>query len=89
MAKVTAKKRTARRKPDALAVAAALERAKLKRLVQAKRDVARLVNELARATKKADARVLQFALDVIAETEPETLDADSRAAVAQAAAAGR
>ncbi len=63
MAKVTAKKRTARRKPDALAVAAALERAKLKRLV--------------------------FALDVIAETEPETLDADSRAAVAHAAAAGR
>jgi pyruvate-formate lyase len=64
MAKARTKKQAARKRPDPVTVAAALERARLKRMVQAKRDIARLVNELRRASDRSYNITLAWAQDI-------------------------
>jgi hypothetical protein len=46
-------------------VAAALERARLKRMVHAKRDIARLANELERAMLRAYAATQELAINIL------------------------
>jgi hypothetical protein len=53
MAKATARPKARKGKPDSVTAAAALERARLKRMIQAKRDIARLAKELERAMIRA------------------------------------
>jgi hypothetical protein len=53
MAKATARPKARKGKPDKVTAAAALERARLKRMIQAKRDIARLAKELERAMIRA------------------------------------
>lgn len=75
MAKAKVRKRAARKAPDSLTLAVALERARLKRMVQAKRDVARLTNELRRAMYRSDVALRQFALDVAKAQRPDVIKA--------------
>lgn len=74
MAKTKARKKAARKRPDDLAIAVALERAKLKRLVQGKRDIARLVNELRRATLRSDVALVDLARDIAERSGEEQID---------------
>lgn len=67
MAKTAAKRKAARKRPDALTVAVALERARLKRLVVAKRDIARLANELSRVTARTRGRLVELAREIGAD----------------------
>jgi len=64
MAKTKATKRKAARRPDALTTATALERARLKRLVQAKRDIANLAGQLRRQTTRAEGLLVELASDI-------------------------
>lgn len=65
MSKRPSTRRRARRQPNAVTIAAARERASLKRLVIAKRDVSRLVNELRRATDRAEQLTIAFAHETL------------------------
>lgn len=64
MAKTTASRKRAARRPDAATIAANLERARLKRVVQAKRDIARLAVELRRQTTRAEGLLVELASDI-------------------------
>lgn len=64
MAKTAARRKAKRPKPDALAIAAASERSKLRRLVQAKRDIANLVVRLRRANDRAHGTMVALANDI-------------------------
>jgi hypothetical protein len=65
MAKKTARVKTRKGRPDSVMLAAALERARLKRMIQAKRDIARLANELRRAMDRSDRACRDLAIDIV------------------------
>jgi hypothetical protein len=67
VAKRAAKRKPARKRPDALTIAVALERARLKRLVVAKRDIARLANELSRVTARTRGKLVELAREIAAD----------------------
>lgn len=64
MVHARSKRKASARRPDALTIATALERARLRRAVQAKREIARRVVELRRAADRANRALLQLAMDV-------------------------
>lgn len=66
MSKRQTSKRRVRRRPSDVAIAAALERAKLKRLIHAKREIARLVTELRRVSAHADDALYSFTRETAA-----------------------
>jgi hypothetical protein len=65
MAKKTARVKTRKGRPDSVMLAAALERARLKRMIQAKRDISRLANELRRAMDRSDRACRDLAIDIV------------------------
>jgi hypothetical protein len=80
MAKATARLKARRRRPDSVTIAAALERARLKRMVQAKRDIARLAKELKRVTVRAYELTSDYAIELL---ERRGYDIRPRIAVAE------
>jgi hypothetical protein len=65
MAKKPVRRKASARLPDEVTAAATLEKMRLRRLVAAKRDIARLVVQLRTASLKADMAVEDFALNVV------------------------
>jgi hypothetical protein len=65
MAKTTVKKKAPRPRSDALLDAAAKERRRLRTLVNAKREIARLALQLRGAQRRANAALLLLATDIV------------------------
>jgi hypothetical protein len=80
MAKTTGRGKRGRPRPDALTITAALERARLRRLVAAKRDIARLATQLRRVHDAADAKLLELARDIAKDHDAELTYTGSREA---------
>jgi hypothetical protein len=79
MAKKTARVKARKGRPDPVMLAAALERARLKRMIQAKRDIARLGNELTRADRRARAMMINLARLIIMAERFVVLTAEEHA----------
>ena len=87
MTKTRPKRKAPVKLPDEVTAAAMLEKMRLKRLITAKRDIARLVRELRRASLQANIRLEDFALGVVRssgwklvrreEAAPAVLDPDA------------
>ncbi len=75
MHKRQTRKAAPRKRPDDLTIAVALERARLKRLVAAKRQVTRLASELRRVMDSSDRALRELAV-VIALRQVDATGAD-------------
>jgi hypothetical protein len=79
MAKKTGRVTARKRRPDPVTLAAALERARLKRMIQAKRDIARLANELTRTSQRARVMMIDLARRIIMAERFVVLTAEEHA----------